>query len=620
MQNTSQDPATEARTFATELFGARPVGSLLVVSIAPGWNRPVIATDPAEVVAATLGVVDAYVRLTTVDKRPKRGERAGENLTHAVLGIALDFDVDGSPDGRGGVVTGGFPDLDAAVDACGVLLEPTLVVLSGYGVQPHWLLTEPVLVPDAKRRKAVKDIIGGFHAATKAATGVRKLDSVTDLARVMRPPGSLNGKGDRPVPVTLIRTGGPRYGLDDFAPFVARNGHRRAAGGPPRDISPGRPAEDLVKRWRSLGKVVRHEGDTDVLVDGSLSEVDFHLCCEALRRVKDPPVTDSELADLIRHHRDFHDDPKLKGERADYVERTVAKAREEESGPPRGDAGETMTWVARRWQLDPGDPVEWVETSGYGLETTIRLTRRSGRVMRISRYGDLFDPAAHTRIIAVAGSCRCPAFGKPKAVEIAEALGEVCGVTDDPDAEPDDFSERLAEFMHRLGHEVIGDPGDWETLTAAVDWVPTEEVSVGLNRTAQRPVTRPLPPAERACGIRDTGGHLWLPAGALGDHLTACGFRVQGGRLRAHMEEFGFEHKRVDARGPMNAAEGVSREDRRHLVRVFYGEVSMVSMPNARAMHIAQRGVGAVFNNDASRVGGMDTMDTSAPDDAGEAA
>lgn len=81
-------PHRDAELFTAALFASAPAGTLLVVSIAPNWAKPHFVTGPSGVIDYAVGTVDAYVRLTSIAKRPPRGKRAGDELTAAVFGIA----------------------------------------------------------------------------------------------------------------------------------------------------------------------------------------------------------------------------------------------------------------------------------------------------------------------------------------------------------------------------------------------------------------------------------------------------------------------------------------------------------------------------------------------------
>jgi hypothetical protein len=74
----------------------------------------------------------------------------------------------------------------------GIKCPPTMIVNSGHGLQPHWLLVEPS--ENAKRVIAARKKL---HALTAS-------DAVHDAPRFMRLPGSHNSKGGDWLPVELV--------------------------------------------------------------------------------------------------------------------------------------------------------------------------------------------------------------------------------------------------------------------------------------------------------------------------------------------------------------------------------------------------------------------------------
>lgn len=73
---------------------------------------------------------------------------------------------------------------------------------------------EPWLLETDEDHAEAKRLLEGWHARHKKeakALGIERFDSVFDLARILRPVGSLNGKGEQPIDVELLDDGGPSY-------------------------------------------------------------------------------------------------------------------------------------------------------------------------------------------------------------------------------------------------------------------------------------------------------------------------------------------------------------------------------------------------------------------------
>jgi len=110
------------------------------------------------------------------------------------------------------------PKIEVSRDMARALLEqaeypPTLIVDSGHGLQPYWLLTEPCTDADRieKARKAIQSITGS--------------DSVADAARIMRLVGSHNckhGNGEWLNVEIVSYNPECRYRLEDLEHWLER--------------------------------------------------------------------------------------------------------------------------------------------------------------------------------------------------------------------------------------------------------------------------------------------------------------------------------------------------------------------------------------------------------------
>ena len=128
---------------------------------------------------------------------------------HVIPGVWADIDygVDGHKTGNSKQYA---PDMQVVKERLGQLqLPPTIVVHSGHGLQVFWLFDQ--LVDITENRKAAAARQAGWIDLLRGVFRPYALDSVIDLARVMRLPGFTNNKvNDHPVPVTVIYDDGPR--------------------------------------------------------------------------------------------------------------------------------------------------------------------------------------------------------------------------------------------------------------------------------------------------------------------------------------------------------------------------------------------------------------------------
>lgn len=151
------------------------------------------------------------VALAAIDYGPRRRMPANEAV--GVAGLWLDLDVIGGPENR----EHGAPSKATALAVGSAVLEPTLVVDSGHGIHTWHLLPEAWRFRSRLEQTEAGELTAkwyALHAQAAQQAGWHLDQSTRDLARIMRLPGTVNAKGERSVPVVVVRSDGPRYGLD----------------------------------------------------------------------------------------------------------------------------------------------------------------------------------------------------------------------------------------------------------------------------------------------------------------------------------------------------------------------------------------------------------------------
>jgi hypothetical protein len=300
-----------------------------------------------------------------------------------------------------------------------------------------------------------------------------------------------------------------------------------------------RNVEELLAAFPELARLAGHRGKKPK--DDSASGWDFWLACQAIRS----GLSKEEIAALIRHARrgDF------KGERPDYLERTIAAARE---GVER-DAADPAALISRRWNLG-GDPVVGGELLGGVI---VRLTRQSGAALRIPKVDDLFDASRHTRIVSVIAKTRFAKLTAAEAVEVAQAVIALC-----PGDRPDPCREArgwVTEFIAHSGVEV-------QAVTTAGCRKSRWEVFSEFEQ-AEQALKDSRDAAGKTAIIRDREkNELWLPAGALKEH---SGSRADWDEFTAQLGEVGWRSEEVDVREPASRAARAAGEAQR-VHRNFY--------------------------------------------------
>jgi hypothetical protein len=97
------------------------------------------------------------------------------------------------------------PDTDAALALVNAMpLPPSLIVRTGHGAQPWWLLPSPWRFADAAEHDAAASLVRDWQGQLRALAERRgwTLDPTHDLARILRLSGTCNHKGNPVVPVT----------------------------------------------------------------------------------------------------------------------------------------------------------------------------------------------------------------------------------------------------------------------------------------------------------------------------------------------------------------------------------------------------------------------------------
>jgi P4 family phage/plasmid primase-like protien len=132
-----------------------------------------------------------------------REDHGRSSARHITRLVTLYVDVDYKDGGMGSLEVAHqlIDDLTGALGAA-----PAAIVSTGNGLQPYWPITDGDM-PDEASRTRVLTVLARFKALVDmfAAAHGGKIDSLFDLPRIFRVPGSLNVKdADNPKPVTVV--------------------------------------------------------------------------------------------------------------------------------------------------------------------------------------------------------------------------------------------------------------------------------------------------------------------------------------------------------------------------------------------------------------------------------
>ena len=214
-----------ALRFLCALFPEVPEDGAILIWHLKG-RRSSWATSPDE--AAKLALDhggDVYAgaclgpRSILADNEPQKRRAKADEVLY-MPGVWLDVDFVDSAHQKENLP----PNVDAARELIAKLpLSPTIVIHSGHGLQAWWLFQELLELHDDQAREEAAAIAAGWNMLLKKHAGANDwtVDSVFDLARVMRIPGARNCKGNTPIDVvTLEHNEGRRYDLDSLAEFI----------------------------------------------------------------------------------------------------------------------------------------------------------------------------------------------------------------------------------------------------------------------------------------------------------------------------------------------------------------------------------------------------------------
>lgn len=231
---------SDCTLFLRLLYGDKAPGHLVL------WTRqdkqaywlPANRLDAVHSLAEQLAsTYDVYFGVALQDKkaafaqwRANNAGNSGEPTTRgysetaeALPGLWLDIDVQGLAH-----KAANLPPTKAA--ALGLIREfplaPTGAVDSGHGLQPWWLFRELWVFKNENERQQAQILARRFLATMqdRARAHGWMIDSTSDLARVLRVPGTWNRKL-RPVSVRVIERNEIRYNPSDFEPYLVETPH-----------------------------------------------------------------------------------------------------------------------------------------------------------------------------------------------------------------------------------------------------------------------------------------------------------------------------------------------------------------------------------------------------------
>jgi hypothetical protein len=292
------------------------------------------APEAGEFAAVTGATHDVYVGigLSKADHGPTR--RCTSEEVSGLTGLGSDLDLQSEAHKKPLPLT--IPDALTILPAA---MPPSIVVATGNGVQPWWLLKEPLIFDSGEERIDAARVLARWHAllGRNAAARGWSYDRLSDLARILRIPGTLNHKDHvNPKPVTVLSVTDRRYNLSDFEEYLdqagvpdveaqekaAREWAERFADKPLVVDLNRRIPQDRIDAWIGIDMRFRNTWNRQRhdLKDQSQSGYDLALACFGM----DAGLSEQEIVTLIIHHRSLYS--RTQRTRVDYFQRTISKA------------------------------------------------------------------------------------------------------------------------------------------------------------------------------------------------------------------------------------------------------------------------------------------------------
>ena len=166
--------------------------------------------------------MDLYFALGVLGTSPKRGQRGKIDDVVAIPGLWLDIDC-----AEGQHSAANLPTFEEAeLKLLTAFPSPSILVHSGGGLHAYWLFPELSSTKDKVERETIKKLSERFQKAfirfAKETNGW-KLDNTSDLARVLRIPGSMNHKNKETIkPVTILGATNQRYSMQELETSIRK--------------------------------------------------------------------------------------------------------------------------------------------------------------------------------------------------------------------------------------------------------------------------------------------------------------------------------------------------------------------------------------------------------------
>lgn len=332
-----------AEVFLRALFGTAPSDYFILVWTLPDKRSRFfdgVTDELLEYIKSVKSRADVYIGVGL--RKQQRGEfkRGTANDVEVLIGLWADLDYAGEGHRKPGLPNTLEEVRDFVLD---LPLKPTTIVHTGGGIHCWWLFKEPWILDTPGERKSALDLVWRWQRTITARAKRRgeeltnspwAVDSVHDLARVLRLPGTLNRKTDPAREVTFLQEPDESLRLDptEFDPYLIDCEPPPPSADPTQHIDADLPTVDEARarmNWRKHHALSLAEAKFERtwkrkrrdLRDSSPSGYDFALTNYLVMNEWD----DQEIIDALIVWRAEHDEPQ---KRLDYYAHTIMRVRD----------------------------------------------------------------------------------------------------------------------------------------------------------------------------------------------------------------------------------------------------------------------------------------------------
>lgn len=243
-------------------------------------------------------------------------QRGAKNDITALTSLFLEIDIDGGNHKKENLPT--YEEAMAVLDTFS--LEPAIVNHSGGGLHVYYLLDEPIYLEAEEDRKQASSLLKRLENVIHELLSHKGkvADSVAELSRVLRPPGTLNHKYDPPREVKTIHFKENRYSQEEVLETIEEfedmlNIQQK------EDLEPQVIEQDFSTSDKALIKMIRKSkqgtkfkklfDDGDITDYTSDSEADSGLACMLAWWTKNPAQIERIMREssLYREKWDTHE-------------------------------------------------------------------------------------------------------------------------------------------------------------------------------------------------------------------------------------------------------------------------------------------------------------------------